>query len=194
LRDAKTGHRHNAAVDPRERKAILGEAAIRHEDARDRAQRRTLERDLEGSPLTGKPLPRRLRNFAPSVDRIVASLGGPLPYMVRLREIEAMTAAHERELASAWRDLAEEFLGDGAGFATSWRRIAALWNFAAVNDLIERHNRYYPAEARLPMDPRTRDFVLVNGERYERRPLDAEWVLERFPPVLERAAESAAAA
>jgi hypothetical protein len=32
------------------------------------------------------------------------------------------------------------------------------------------------------MDPRTRDFVLVGGAPYRRRPLDAEWILDRFPP------------
>jgi hypothetical protein len=52
--------------------------------------------------------------------------------------------------------------------------------------LIEEHNRWYPMEARLPMDPRSRDFALVNGRPYRRRPLDAAWVLERFPPVLPR--------
>jgi len=51
-----------------------------------------------------------------------------------------------------------------------------------VNELIERHNRNFPAEARLPMDPRTRDFVRVNGRPYVREPLDARWILSRFPP------------
>jgi hypothetical protein len=32
------------------------------------------------------------------------------------------------------------------------------------------------------MDPRTRDFVRVNGRSYLREPLDAAWILERFPP------------
>ena len=51
-----------------------------------------------------------------------------------------------------------------------------------MNDLIARHNRWYPVEARLPMDPRRGDFALVNGRDYRRRrTLDAEWVLERFP-------------
>ena len=49
-----------------------------------------------------------------------------------------------------------------------------------------RHNRWFPAEARLPIDSRTGDFVTVNGRSYGRRPLDAAWVLERFPA--ERAA------
>jgi hypothetical protein len=38
------------------------------------------------------------------------------------------------------------------------------------------------------MDPKTGDFVLLDGRPYRRRPLDAAWVLERFPPVLARAA------
>ena len=50
-----------------------------------------------------------------------------------------------------------------------------------MNDLIERHNRWYPVEARLAMDPRTRDFVKVGGRDYRREPLDAAWILERFP-------------
>jgi hypothetical protein len=31
------------------------------------------------------------------------------------------------------------------------------------------------------MDPRTGDFALVNGEHYAKQPLDADWILERFP-------------
>ena len=42
-----------------------------------------------------------------------------------------------------------------------------------MNRLIETHNRWYPVEARLPMDVRRRDYVLVGGQPYTRRPLDA---------------------
>ncbi len=31
------------------------------------------------------------------------------------------------------------------------------------------------------MDPRTRDYVKVGGRPYRREPLDAGWILERFP-------------
>jgi hypothetical protein len=31
------------------------------------------------------------------------------------------------------------------------------------------------------MDPKTRDFVRVGGRDYRRDPLDAAWILERFP-------------
>ena len=55
------------------------------------------------------------------------------------------------------------------------------YDFDDVNRLIETHNRWYPVEARLPMDVRRRDYVLVGGQPYTRQPLDAAWVLERFP-------------
>ena len=171
-------------MDPRERKQILGQWGVRDPSTREVAQGRTLTRDLEGSPVTGRPLRLRPRNFRPAVDSYVASLGGPLPYMIRLRLIAELTEADERALGRAWRELALECDGDVVSFARRWRARAERWDFGEVNDLIERHNRWYPAESRLPMDVRRRDFVLVNGEPYRRRPLDAAWVLERFPPEL----------
>ena len=171
-----------------EREQILGQWGVREGTARDLLQRRRLERDLHGSEVQARAVSRRLRNFRPAVDRYVASLGGPLPYMARLREIHEETRAHERRLEEAWLDLAAEVLGDAEVFTRRWRALAAGWNFTAVNELIERHNRYYPAESNLPMDPSTGDFVLVGGQPYRKAPLDAAWVLERFPPVLRRAA------
>ena len=167
-----------------ERRQILGQWGVRDETARERRERLILERELEGAPFAGKRVRPRPHPFHPSPESYVASLGGPLPYMIRLREIEEESDAHERALADAWLRLSEECAGDEQRFARRWRRVAARWNFTATNDLIERHNRYYPAEARLPMDPRTRDYALVNGEHYRKRLLDADWVLERFPPVL----------
>ena len=41
------------------------------------------------------------------------------------------------------------------------------------------------------MDPRTRDFVQINGKPYQRELLGAGWILERFPADL-RAARRAA--
>jgi hypothetical protein len=171
-----------------ERERILGEWGVRDGTVRSQAERKALEEDLEGSPLKGKRLRRRWRNFRPDAASYVTSLGGPLPYMVRLREIHDLTASHERRLQEAWFELAAECRGDAAAFASRWSAAAEAWNFFEVNDLIDRHNRYFPIETRLPMDPKTGDFVLIDGRPYWRRPLDAGWVLGRFPPLLERVA------
>ena len=94
--------------------------------------------------------------------------------MQRLRTIEDEIERHLRAARGGLRARAGATRPPGAG-------VAERWNFGEVNDLIERHNRWYPIEARLAMDPRSRDFVKVGGRDYRREPLDADWILERFP-------------
>jgi hypothetical protein len=163
----------------------MSEGAIRRDDPRDAAQRERLALDVETSPLKGKRIRHRLRNFIPGADSYIASMGGPLPWMQRLRMIEDETEAHERNLAQARAELAGA-CRDEAEFARRWLALADRWSFHAVNELIEKHNRNFPAESRLPMDPRSGDFVKLNGKPYRREPLDSAWILERFPPAIER--------
>jgi hypothetical protein len=177
-------------MDPREAKEIMSQGAIRPETARDREERRILEAELATSPVKGEPLLQRLRNFRPDPDSAIRALGGPAHWMRRLRAIEDGVDQHEQQLAEAWHELASA-VADAEEFRRLWLETASRWSFAEVNELIERHNRNFPAEARLPMDPRTRDFVKVNGRPYRREPLDERWILERFPADLGAARRAA---
>ena len=168
----------------------MSQGAIRPETPRDREERRLLDEELATSPVKGQPLRQRLRNFRPDADSAIRALGGPTIWMRRLRAIEDELDRHERQLDEAWHALAAA-TEDAAEFARLWRETAAAWSFAQVNELIERHNRNFPAEARLPMDPRTRDFVKINGRPYRREPLDERWALTRFPPYLATARRAA---
>ena len=164
----------------------MGQGATRPETPRERRERGALEGDLASSPVRGTPLRQRVRNFRPDAESAVRALGGPTVWMRRLRGIEDGVEQHDRQLTVAWRTLAEA-LEDPAEFAAAWQELAGNWSFAELNELNERHNRNFPAEARLAMDPRTRDFVRLNGRPYKREPLDAGWILERFPPDREAA-------
>jgi len=113
-----------------------------------------------------------------------------MAYMLRLHEIETRIPSGEERLRDAWRALADDCDGDTAHFSREWRSAAEEWPLVEINELIDRHNRWYPAESRLPMDPRTGDYALVNGHDYRLKPLDGEWVLARFPPELTLAAAS----
>lgn len=174
-------------MEKAERDLIMRQQVVLPETPRQRRELAALEEELTSIELTGKPLALRARNFVPSPETYLASAGGPLPYMLRLREIEQQTSAHESALGEAWRALAVDCAGDEGRFAEGWRAAASSWSFEDVNDAIARHNRWYPAESRLPMDPRSGDFALVNGRDFRLEPLDAEWVLDRFPPSLESA-------
>jgi hypothetical protein len=177
-------------MDPRQLREIMSQGAIKPETARDREERRVLEEDLAESPLRGRPLRSRLRNFRPDPAAGVLALGGPTAWMRRLRAIEEEVERHEQQLVETWRELAAE--ADPDAFSALWHETAEAWSFEQVNELIERHNRNFPAEAQLPMDPKTRDFVKIAGRRYQREPLDADWILRRFPPDRGAALSSAA--
>ena len=134
--------------------------------------------------MSGKPLPERFRLGPVELDRYLAGQLQGLAYMRRLRAIEDEEARHLRELAEAWRALAEEE-PDEAAFALAWREDASAWDFRRINDLIAKHNAYYAIEARVPMNPRTGSYA----RRWHRGDYTAEWILERFPPSLKRARE-----
>ena len=152
---------------------IIGEWGVRDVTPPSQRERQRLAADAELNPLVGRPLRHRLRNFVADPYSYVASLGGPLPYMQRARRIDEETKVHLEALQLAYAE-------HGAD-AARWRRIAESWDFGETNELISKHNRWFPVEARLPMDPRTRDYVKVGGRSYRRPLLDAPWVLDRFP-------------
>lgn len=174
-------------MEKAERDAILRQGVVLPETPRQRRERAGLEEDLRATPLRGKPLPLRARNFRPSADAYLAAARGPLHYMVRLHEIETRLAAVEEELRGQWQAVAGECNGDEGRFARRWRAVVAEVRFEEINDLIERHNRWYPVESNLPMDPRTGDYALVNGRDYRLEPLGPAWALERFSSTLSEA-------
>jgi hypothetical protein len=151
---------------------VIGEWGIRDVTPTSAVEREKLLAEVELNPLAKRPLKRRIRRFRAEPDRYLASLGGPLPFMRRLRQIDDEIDALTIRLENAYAERKDD---------EAWRSTAERWDFGAVNDLIDRHNRYYPIEARLPMDPRTRDFVKIGGRSYRREPLDAGWILDRFP-------------
>ena len=119
----------------------------------------------------GEPLSERARQRQRSIEAYLR--GEALPrYMQRAAEIDRAVRRHEDELRRAYTDpRARE----------SWTEIADRWDFEAVNQLIREHNEWYPVERDLPMNPRTKDYVLVNGHSYRREELGPAWILARFP-------------
>jgi hypothetical protein len=118
-------------------------------------------------------------------DRVRAlAVGGAPAWSRRLKRIHDLKLKATEQLAAAWRDLARRRWDDAPRFAAEWSDHAARFDFAQINDLVDRHNRYFPAEANLGMDVRTRDFVGFGGGDYRLKRLDTAWVFEQFPPDL----------
>jgi hypothetical protein len=96
---------------------------------------------------------------------------GPPRWMERIAEIERGIARERRRLKAAYEATPRE----------RWRATAEAWRFDDVNELIRQHNEWFPIERRLPMNPRTGDYVLIHGRSFRRAELDAAWILDQFP-------------
>jgi hypothetical protein len=158
------------------------------EDTPERDRRSDVERLVDRSLIEagprGKPLPRSHAQRARSVESYLQAGVRPR-WMERVAEVDRGMERAARRLDEAYRRERAASAGDPEGFARRWREAVERWPFdEGLNELIERHNEWYPIERRLPVDLRTRDYVLVNGRSYRRPLLDAAWALERFPPVL----------
>jgi hypothetical protein len=150
----------------------------------DRDRRSPVERRIVRSGVDeareGKPLSRRARQTRRTVEAYLAA--GVMPrYMERLREIESERKRLRSRIARAYDTLEKSCGDDREEFARRWRERAQKWDFDDINQLIQEHNEWYPAESGLPLDPRTRDYVRIRGRSYRRAPLGPEWVLEHFP-------------
>ena len=130
---------------------------------------RVLERTLVDDSGLGRPLSRRAATTQRTVEAYLKTGVRPR-WMERVVEIDqgiARRAAPPRARlprARAGVRPRPRAVRPPAG-ATS----PAAWRFdPALNGLIEQHNEWYPVERRLPMNPRTGDYVPVGGRSYRR--------------------------
>jgi hypothetical protein len=145
-------------------------------------ERNPVERLLEGKTDEGldRRLTRRSTQYARTLEAYFKA-GDPPRWMTRLAEIDRGIARETQRVERVYRALREECGEDRAAFARRWRERAERFDFAELNELIGQHNEWFPIERRLPIDLRTRDYVLLAGRSYRRPVLGPEWVLEQFP-------------
>ena len=107
------------------------------------------------------------RNFSLTLEeRVRAVAAGPPAFIRRLRSIEDLEEGIVRVLA----ERLEEARAAGDDAPAHARAEAPLRALERLNELISRHNRWYPIEANLPMRPRTGEMIDRNGENWRPMP------------------------
>ncbi len=104
-------------------------------------------------------------NFKITLEARVRAAAGIPAYMRRKRRIEDLEEALRQALAEVYQQALEE-LGDEASARGVMEERAKEMDLGLLNDLIDRHNRYYPIEANLPTDVKT-GRMMVLGKPWE---------------------------
>ena len=111
---------------------------------------------------------------APTSQGLLIGLVGVPRFAERALEIEERTVSHRRRLTAARREL-ETAYGEGELLAAALRRLARSWCFDDVNALIDEHNRWFPIERNLPLDPATGEYLPVLGRTHRLKRLGPDW-------------------
>jgi len=141
---------------------------------------RIVEKDIRDGPGIGNPLSAHTRQYQRTLEAYIAS-SAPPRWMSRLAEVDQGIERERRRLAREYAAMRERFGRDPQRFAERWLAFVRSRRYDELNELIRQHNEWYPIERRLPIDMRTRDYVLVHGRSYRRAELSEDWILEQFP-------------
>ena len=154
-------------------------------------EERHIQATLEASGRLGTPLNLTSTPFKIATEAVAgAVMTGPRRYMVRRKRIEQGREELLTGLAVIWREMAERHVDQPDAFARAWSRWVEGLDLTVLNGLIAAHNLWYPAEANLPMDIRTLDYVTPDGRDYREEPVSSAWLLARYPADLQRALAS----
>lgn len=132
------------------------------------------------------------RNFTlTTAERMRALTIGPPAWALRKKHLEDLEAKHVTSLAELHEKLVAKAVARGEpidpeAIARAVEERARALDLRKMNALAATHNRYYPIEANLPIDPKTGDYLL-QGRPWQPEP---PWTVERL---LERVAERLAA-
>jgi hypothetical protein len=119
-----------------------------------------------------------IRNFTLSVDeRIRALTIGAPAWAIRKRKIED---AEEQWVATlvALRETLEARGTPEREIANALRAKADTFDYRKVNELVAQHNRWYPVEANLRIDPKTGAYLVYGRTWHPEIPFTAERILK----------------
>ncbi|AKU94227.1 hypothetical protein AKJ09_00891 [Labilithrix luteola] len=129
------------------------------------------------------------RNFTIDTSERIRALSIGVPaYAARKRQIEDA----EESLLEMFLELHGSLVAEGVTLEELVRTLeeqAAACSFTKLNDLIARHNRYYPIEANLGMDRKTGAYLLY-GKEWRR---SESWTAARIVAVTLETARARAA-
>lgn len=152
----------------------------------DSPRERNLAARLDQASPSGASEPRRLSihssPFAIDVAAYLRAAAGPPAWSRRLVRIQQLEADLRLELQSAWEDHRARFADRPYLLRDSWNEHLNQVDLSAVNELIDKHNLYYPIEAGLRMQWPSGRYILPSGVQFPLPRLTVDRLLAEFSP------------
>jgi hypothetical protein len=146
-----------------------------------------LRESLRASGLEGKPLHVQSMPFTQNAGEVASGMFGPPAWTLRLKEIHDLRTRLTATLDAAWGEHARRWQRRPEDFAGHWRTYLAKLDLGRLNTLIEKHNQWYPIEARLPIVYPTGEYHIPTGIEYPQRLVSVDSLLELYPADLDMA-------
>lgn len=154
---------------------------ISRNNARDRLIREKLESHPFSDKCIGKPLNIISVNFTVPLEKTIMSYAGIPEYIQRAKLVEEKTTKIKSDLKLQYDKLEKRVGNNRIKFNKSWENILKSYNFQDINQLIEKHNLFYPQEANLRMDFDTGEYLL-GSDIWRKTPLfSVSLILEELP-------------
>lgn len=154
---------------------------ISKNNARDRMIREKLESHTFSDKRIGKPLNIVSVNFTVPLEKTIMSYAGIPEYMQRAKLVEEKIAKIKSDLKLYYDKLKKKEGNNHIKFNRSWKKMLESYNFQEVNELINKHNLFYPQEANLRMDFDTGEYLL-GSDIWRKTPLfSVSLILEELP-------------
>lgn len=154
---------------------------ISKNNARDRMIREKLESHTFSNKCIGKPLNIISVNFTVPLEKTIMSYAGIPEYIQRAKLVEEKITKIKSDLKLHYDKLEKKEGNNHIKFNRSWKKILESYNFQEANELINKHNLYYPQEANLRMDFDTGEYLL-GSDIWRKTPLfSVLLILEELP-------------
>ena len=162
--------------------------SIRDNISRMKARDRLIAKKLESSDIPkemkGRPLRLPQMNFPVPLEKLIQAMYGPPRYALRARQIEDKTDRLMEAVATEYTNMVNTVGKHPKRFAQKWKEFICSLQLYELNDLIERHNMYYPIEANLAIDPKSEGFLIGSIPWEPKEKITTEALLKEFPPYI----------
>lgn len=157
----------------------LGRARV--DSALESAAGHRLLDETERSALAGKPLVLHARPFPLDTNAYLKAAAGPPAWSARLARIQRLLEELESQVETAWRQRLRNPSISLQDSSADWRRFLERLDLAPLNDLIDKHNAYYPVEAGLRMEWPSGRFIVPPGILFPMPQVTVEALFRSIP-------------